>query len=166
MPTYFFRARIKESEIKILGGSHVASSAYIKLVPQAAKVSVTTEELKDLIHYYKQITSKTGEQLDWSYESFAFPYQIKETLEGTGKWFYLHSNQDRYHLILIGVDEEEVVLDHGETRKQTFIQLTLPDASTHGDKSKANEFCKFLAKKYQAELHLFNGRVMYYNPRK
>jgi len=50
--------------------------------------------------------------------------------------------------------------------KENYIQVTLTPESTHGDKGKANEFCKYLAKQYKAELHLFNGRVMYYNPRK
>ncbi|EIJ81661.1 hypothetical protein PB1_01930 [Bacillus methanolicus PB1] len=50
--------------------------------------------------------------------------------------------------------------------EQTYIQITLPESSTFGDKGKANEFCKLFAKKLQGELHLFNGRIMYYYPRK
>lgn len=53
-----------------------------------------------------------------------------------------------------------------EQPRRHFIQLVLPDGSTHGDKSKGNEFAKHFAKKLKAELQLFNGRTMYYNPRK
>lgn len=144
----------------------VATNAYIKLVPASIKENVTTEEIKELFHYYKDITSKTGKQLDWQYEASAFPYEIKEEQTGKGTWFYLYSNQDRYHAILLGVDQENIVDSNGNESKQAYIQITLPESATFGDKGKANEFCKFLAKKLQAELHLFNGRVMYYYPRK
>lgn len=53
-----------------------------------------------------------------------------------------------------------------EPPRRHYIQLVLPDGSTHGDKSKGNEFGKHFASKLKAELQLFNGRVMYYNPRK
>ncbi|WP_198158873.1 DUF1885 family protein [Robertmurraya korlensis] len=144
----------------------MATNAYIKLVPASIKENVTTDEIKELFRYYKDITSKTGKQLDWKYEDSAFPYDIKEEPSGKGFWFYLHSNEDRYHAILLGVDQEEIVDMDGIESKQTYIQVTLPESSTFGDKGKANEFCKFLAKKLQAELHLFNGRIMYYYPRK
>lgn len=139
----------------------MAENAYIKLVPSSAKQKVTVEEIKEYFHYYKEITSKTGDQLNWNFESASFPYELKETEQGRGKWFYLSSTQDRYSAILIGVDEET-----NDTEPYTYIQITLPEESTYGDKGKANEFCKFLAKKLQGELHLFNGRVMYYYPRK
>ena len=47
-----------------------------------------------------------------------------------------------------------------------FIQIVLPDDCTHGDKGKGNELCKHLSRTLRAQLHLFNGRVMYFNPRK
>lgn len=144
----------------------VANSAYIKLVPASAKENVTTDELKELFYYYKDITSKTGKQLDWKYENSAFPYEIKEKEEAKGVWFYLQSHQDRYHAILLGIDHETVLDENGIEKKQNYIQVTLPESATFGDKGKANEFCKFLAKKLQAELHLFNGRIMYYYQRK
>ena len=78
----------------------------------------------------------------------------------------MHSTNDRYYAILKGVDEETIRNEDGAERNQTFIQVTLPEQSTFGDKGKANEFCKFLAKKLQGELHLFNERIMYYYPRK
>lgn len=144
----------------------MASHAYIKLVPSSAKENITIDEVKELFHYYKEITSKTGTQVDWKYNEAAFPYEIKEPPEGQGKWFYLHSDQDRYHAILLGVDKEIIRHEDQPERVQTYIQITLPDASTFGDKGKANEFCKYLAKKLQGELHLFNGRIMYFYPRK
>ncbi|PLR84054.1 hypothetical protein CVD25_12960 [Bacillus canaveralius] len=143
----------------------MAGHAYIKLVPLADKENVTTEEIKELFEYYKSITAKTGDQLDWNYHDSAFPYEIKEKPDAEGKWFYLYSNHDRYHSILLGVDKETVVENDNE-REQSYIQVSLSEASTFGDKGKANEFCKFLAKKLKAELHLFNGRIMYYYPRK
>ncbi|MED4226151.1 DUF1885 family protein [Neobacillus cucumis] len=144
----------------------MAVNAFIKLVPSSVKQTITIEEVKDLFHYYKDITAKTGNQLNWQYGESAFPYEIKETNESKEKAFYLYSDHERYHVILIGIDKEMVKEEEGTEREQQYIQVTLPDQSTTGDKGKANEFCKFLAKKLQGELHLFNDRVMYYYPRK
>lgn len=144
----------------------MALNAYIKLVPSSAQQSITIEEVKELFHYYKNIIGKAGEQSGWQYTSAAFPYEMKETEEGKGKWFYLQSGDERYKVILIGVDTEQIRNEDGEEREQAYIQVTLPEQSTYGDKGKANEFCKFLAKKLQGELHLFNERVMYFYPRK
>ncbi|WP_409275440.1 DUF1885 family protein [Neobacillus sp. SCS-31] len=145
----------------------MAENAFIKLVPSSAKQSVTLDELKDFFHYYKDITSKTGTQVNWDFSESAFPYELKETPEGKGEWFYLHSTEpDRYRAIALAVGKEAVEEEDGTSAIQSYVQVTLPDGATAGDKGKANEFCKFLAKKLQAELHLFNGRIMYYNPRK
>lgn len=144
----------------------MASNAFIKLVPSSAKETISTEELKGLFTYYKEITSKTGDQLNWDYSNASFPYELKEEPSANGQWFYLYSTNDRYKAILIGVDKEDIESEDGTITSQTYIQVTLPEISTFGDKGKANEFCKFLAKKLQAELHLFNGRIMYFNPRK
>lgn len=144
----------------------MSSNAYIKLVPSSEKESVTTEEVIELIKYYKEITGKTGVQVDWEYDEAAFPYEIMEKPEGKGKWFYLKSNQNNYNIILVGVDKEVTLDEEGSEQEQAYIQITLPETSTFGDKGKANEFCKFLAKKLKGELHLFNGRVMYFYPRK
>jgi hypothetical protein len=146
--------------------NEVTEHAYIKLVPGSEKETITLNDIKDLLIYYKEITTKTGIQLDWSYEGQAFPYEMKETLESGGKWMYLQSDSDRYNTILLGIDQEKIIDDAENERIQTYIQITLPNASTYGDKGKANEFCKFLAKKMKGELHLFNKRVMYYYPRK
>jgi|UPI000570E2D1 hypothetical protein len=144
----------------------MAQNAYIKLVPSSAKQTITIEEVKDLIYYYKNITEKTGDQTNWPYENAAFPYVVKDPEEGKDKWFYLKSDHERYYAILIGVDKEIVRNEEGEEREQVYIQVTLPEQSTFGDKGKANEFCKFIAKKLKAELHLFNERIMYFYPRK
>lgn len=144
----------------------MTKNAYIKLVPESAKESVTTEDIIELFNYYKGITSKTGDQVGWEYGEAAFPYEIKEKPEAKGIWFYLKSELYDYNLIKLGVDKEQLTNEDGSQREQTYIQVTLPETSTYGDKGKANEFCKFLAKKLQGELHLFNGRVMYFYPRK
>ncbi|WP_185150711.1 DUF1885 family protein [Cytobacillus dafuensis] len=144
----------------------MANNAYIKLVPSSNKESITTDEVKELFQYYKETTSKTGDQVDWKYNEPAFPYEIKETHEGKNKWFYLHSNNDRYNTILLGIDQEIIRDEDGSERQQSYIQLTLPETATFGDKGKANEFSRYLAKKLQGELHLFNGRIMYFYPRK
>lgn len=149
-----------------MGGWMVASNAYIKLVPSSAKENITIDELKELFLYFKEITAKTGDQVNWDYKESAFPYEIKEVPEGKDKWFYLKSDKDRYHIILLGVDKETVKDEDGSEQEQTYIQITLPESSTFGDKGKANEFSRFLAKKLKGELHLFNGRVMYFYPRK
>lgn len=147
-------------------GDLMSSHAYIKLVPDSEKDTITTEEVIELFNYYKDITGKTGTQVDWEYREASFPYEIMEKPEGKGQWFYLKSHQHNYNIILLGVDKEKVVDDNDSEREQSYIQITLPETSTFGDKGKANEFCKFLAKKLKGELHLFNGRVMYYYPRK
>jgi len=144
----------------------MAENAYIKLVPSSSQQTITTDEIKSLFSYYKEITAKTGTQLDWDYEYSAFPYEIKETTDGEGIWFYLKSDHDRYNAIVLGVNRETIVDEDRNQRDQMYIQITLPDSATHGDKGKANEFCKFLGKKLKGELHLFNGRIMYYYPRK
>jgi hypothetical protein len=147
-------------------GMKMAENAFIKLVPSSRKQTISVEEVKELLNYYKDITGKTGNQVDWEYGDSAFPYVIKEKDQGKGNWFYLHSTNERYYAILIGVDQESIRDEDGTDRIQTYIQVTLPEQSTFGDKGKANEFCKFLAKKLQGELHLFNERIMYYYPRK
>jgi hypothetical protein len=145
----------------------MSQNAYIKLVPASEKQVVTIEEVKDMFNYYKSITAKTGEQLSWEYSDAAFPYTIEEKDEANNKWFYLKGidpRKNRY--ILIGVGFEENNESDIQENEQCYIQVSLTDISTHGDKGKANEFCKFLATKLKGELHLFNGRVMYYYPKK
>lgn len=142
------------------------ANAYIKLVPASTKQEMTLDEVKELFFYYKEITSKTGNQLSWEYSEVAFPYDLKASNDGNPDWFYLKSDDSRYNLILLGVGKELIEEDDDSKREQYYIQVTLPQASTHGDKGKANEFCKFLGKKLEGELQLFNGRTMYYYKRK
>ncbi|AZB42775.1 DUF1885 family protein [Bacillus sp. FJAT-42376] len=115
--------------------------ASIVLNPQE---NVSIEAVSELIDYYKIITGKTGEQLGWHYRETAFPYEVevKENL------LYLKSSHPGFNQIIIGVADRSV------------IQVYLSAASVLGDKAKANELCKFLAKKMKAELHLFNGKIM------
>ncbi|WP_108669851.1 DUF1885 family protein [Peribacillus acanthi] len=139
----------------------MTENAYIKLVPNSVKEIISTEELKDLLITYKATATKTGHQLGWDYGEHAFPYEIKETSDGKGRWFYLESKTDRYNVILLGIDQEKVIDDESNERIQTYIQVTLDQSSTFGDKGKANELCKYLSKKLNGELHLFNGRIIY-----
>lgn len=140
----------------------MGESAYIKLVSASKQQTITLDEVIDLFKYYKEITAKTGEQLGWGYKDAAFPYDLSEKKDDI--WFYLKGTDPRnYKYIVIGVGQEQVA----ETdESQALIQVVLPDGATNGDKGKANEFCKFLAKKLEAELHLFNNRVMYFYKRK
>lgn len=144
----------------------MGKSAFIKLVKESKVQDVTLEDIKSKISHYIDMTQKTGEQLAWGYADAAFPYSILEKPEAKGKWFYLKGNDPKlYKYIMFGVGKEEIEGDDGK-KEQSYIQVVLPEDSTHGDKGKANEFCKYLAKEYQGELHLFNDRVMYYYPRK
>ena len=127
--------------------------AFIKLVPKSAKQAITIEDVQQLFIYYKNITAQTGKQLNWNYEESAFPYEIIQTSETT---LHLKSIHDRYRSIYVGI---------GEANEHPFVQITLPESATFGDKGKANEFCRYVAKKLEAELQLFNGRTMYFYKR-
>ncbi len=144
----------------------MGKSAFIKLVKDSKVQEVTLDDLKKKISHYIDMTKKTGKQLSWGYADAAFPYTITERPEAKGKWFYLKGNDPQlYKYIMFGVGKEDIELEDGK-KEQSYIQVVLPEDSTHGDKGKANEFCKYLAKEYQGELHLFNDRIMYYYPRK
>lgn len=111
---------------------------------------LSLKTIYEYIDYYKEITAKTGEQLGWEYSDTAFPY---ETFEENDRLLILRSVEPGFKLIYIGI----IQLEDGAS---TAVQVYLPPSSAHGDKGKANELCKFLAKKLKAELHLFNGKVM------
>lgn len=146
----------------------MGNSAYIKLVDASTTQTVRLEDVKEKFQRYVEMTSKTGQQLGWSYANAAFPYTIVEKPEGKDQWFYLKGTNELYKYIVVGVGSKQNP-EQGEQDNASashYIQVVLPEGSTHGDKSKANEFCKFLAKEFQAELDLFNGRTMYYYPRK
>lgn len=139
----------------------MSQSAFIKFVSGSAVSTLTLDELKEQLLQYKEQLSKTGTQLDWEYDDAGFPYTIESKPEGEGKWFYLKGKNMLYKYLLFGVGNSE---DGEDTR--SYVQVTLPDEATHGDKAKANEYCKHLARIWKAELQLFNGRIMYFNPRK
>jgi hypothetical protein len=139
----------------------MSQSAYINFVEGSAVTSMSLDELKQQLLHYREQTALTGKQLDWDYADAAFPYTIETKPEGEGKWFYLKGKNNLYKYIVFGVGSKKV-----DDEEKHFIQVVLPDDSTHGDKAKANEFCKYLGRHLKAELHLFNGRIMYLNPRK
>ncbi|MEF3303898.1 DUF1885 family protein [Paenibacillus sp. GYB003] len=139
----------------------MAQSAYIYLVDGSSASTLTLDELKGHLDRYREQTALTGKQLGWDYAASAFPYTVETKPESQGKWFYLKGTSSLYKYILFGVGSKA-----DEDKERTYIQVTLPDDATHGDKSKGNELCKYLAKNLKAELKLFNGRTMYFNPRK
>lgn len=145
-------------------------SAYIKLVEGSTQETISLEDVKQKFERYIEQTGYTGKQLNWEYADAAFPYTIDEKPEGEGKWFYLKGKDPAVYkglIVGVGTEPEE---DDGESAEPAterhFIQIVLPDNAQHGDKSKGNELSKYLAKQFQAELHLFNGRVMHFNLRK
>lgn len=139
----------------------MSQSAYIKLV-SSDEDAVQLDQLKEQLSHYQAQLAMTGEQLDWHYSDACFPYTIESGAEASDKWFYLKGRDDKHNAIVFGLGMDSAN-DGGSV---PYIQVVLPDHATHADKSKANEFCKYLGKTYKAELHLFNGRTMFYNPRK
>ena len=127
--------------------------AFITLVPKSNQHSVSTDDIKQLFFFFLTVTSQTGVQINYAYTNTTFPYEILDTSATTLK---LQSSHDRYDSIYFGV---------GIENEQSFIQISLPSNATFGDKGKANEFCRFLAKKLEGELQLFNGRIMYFYKR-
>lgn len=139
----------------------MSQRAYIKLVGTSVVQSVTLDDLKTQLTHYKEQFAQTGSQLDWNYADAAFPYTIEQKPDGEDQWFYLKGNNPLYRYIAFGVENTTP-----EATEPSQIQVILPEGSTIGDKSKGNEFCKYLGKIWKAEVHLFNGRIMYFNPRK
>jgi hypothetical protein len=137
-------------------------SAYIYLVEGSTASEVTLDDVKAKLQRYVDMTKKTGQQLGWNYADAAFPYVMEERPEGKGSWFLLKGKDPKlYKTIIIGVGSKE---ENGQAKH--YIQISLPESATHGDKNKANEFCRYLAREYKAELHLFNKRIQYFQPRK
>ncbi len=137
-------------------------SAYIYLVEGSTTDKATLDDVKAKLQHYIEMTKKTGEQLGWNYNDAAFPYNIEEPAEGKDAWILLRGKDPKsYRYIIIGVGKREEA-----GAEQHYVQISLPETATHGDKNKANEFCRYLAKAYKGELHLFNGRIQYFQPRK
>jgi hypothetical protein len=156
-------------------------SAYITFVEGSTVQQVSLQDVKEKINHYIDMVNKTAKQLDWEYNNAAFPYTIVEKPEARGQWLYLQGKDSKlYKYILVGVgsrqiekkaaqpktDGDEETSSVSTPTQEHYIQITLTEESTHGDKGKANEFCKHLGKEYKAQVQLFNDRVMYYNPRK
>jgi hypothetical protein len=138
----------------------MSQSAYIKLVEGSTAQDITLQDIKDVLLRYRSQTNLTGEQLGWDYTSAAFPYTVETA--GDDRWFYLKGTGSPYKHIIMGQSVATTV--SGDS--VSCIQVVLPDESTHGDKSKGNELCRYMAKQLKAELTMFNGRTVYYNPRK
>ncbi|MBB6671098.1 DUF1885 family protein [Cohnella nanjingensis] len=139
----------------------MSQSAYITLVQGSAVDQITLEDIKSRLTHYREQTALTGRQLGWDYANAAFPYTMESKPDEEERWFYLKGNHPLYKYIVIGYGR----LDEAAS-ETSAIQVVLPEGSTHGDKSKANELCKWLGKQLLAEVRLFNGRTIYYNPRK
>lgn len=139
----------------------MSQSAFIHLVQGSAADQLTLDDVLALFERYRSQTALTGEQLDWEYADMALPYEIEQRSENGNSWLHLKGNQPGYRHILVGVGKKQQ-----EEQEIPYIQIVLPAGATHGDKSKANEFCKYFGRHLKAEVHLFNGRIMYFNPRK
>ncbi|UHA74082.1 DUF1885 family protein [Paenibacillus sp. 481] len=139
----------------------MSQSAAITLVDGSTRATVSLDELKQQLQHYREQTSLTGKQLSWEYAEAAFPYTIETKPGQEHLWFYLKGTDPLYRYIMFGVGTSE-----RDSIQRQVVQVVLPDDATHGDKAKGNELCKYLAKTWKAELKLFNGRTMYFNPRK
>ncbi|MFS0782458.1 DUF1885 family protein [Bacillus sp. 1P06AnD] len=144
---------------------HITESAYVKLMPQSEKQTVTIQEVISLLGQYKEAQNKTGKQVDWNYGDYSFPYEIKETDDGKGRWIYLSSHLESYSFIVIAIEQS---ISKGESAGILSNQLGihLLNTSTFGDKDKANEIGSYLSKKLKGEFHLFNKRIKYDYSRK
>jgi len=139
----------------------MSQSAYISLVQGSTLAEIDLNGVKEQLQHYKEQLTLTGRQLGWDYAEAAFPYHIENKPEARDQWFYLKGTHPQYRYIVVGTGQRE---EEGATIP--YIHLVLPDDSTHGDKSKANELCKWIGKQLQAEVKMFNGRTIYFNPRK
>lgn len=139
----------------------MSQSAYISLVQGSKLDAIDLDGVKEQLREYQEQMALTGQQLGWDYADAAFPYEIEQKPEADGQWFYLKGTKPLYQYIVVGTGSREVDGD-----VIPYIQVVLPEGSTHGDKAKANELCKWIGKRLQAEVKLFNGRIFYFNPRK
>jgi len=138
----------------------MSQSAYIKLVPASNVQQMTLDDVKGWLRHYQEQTALTGEQLGWDYREAAFPYTMETKQDD--RWFYLKGINSHYNYIIFGMNKAASAAGD----QVPCIQVVLPDEATHGDKAKANELCKYIAKRLQGELTMFNGRTTYYYPRK
>jgi hypothetical protein len=143
------------------GGGLMSQSAYISLVQGSTLAEIDLDGVKEQFNHYREQMTLTGQQLSWDYAEAAFPYSIESKPETKEQWFYLKGNNPLYRYIVVGTGKREQ-----DGANVPYIHFVLPDDSTHGDKSKANELCKWIGRKLQAEVKMFNGRTIYFNPRK
>lgn len=151
------------------GVQQLTQVATITLKKGSAVTSVTLDDVVEQLNHYREQLKKTGEQLGWQYETAAFPYDMEKG-EGDDPWLYLKGS-GRYRRIVIGAGSRQQTAASeadGEEAPETesFVQIVLPEDSTFADKCKGNELCKYLGKAWKAEVKMFNGRTIYYNPRK
>lgn len=144
----------------------MGNHAYIKLVSASKEASISLQGVKELLDKYVEISKKTGEQHNWDYENFSFPYKMEMPPNDAGVKLKLVPKQDRYEGFLAEIGHEELEDESGNKSMQHMIQVSLLPNSTNGDKDRAIDYCKFMAKQLAGELHLFNGRIMYFYPRK
>lgn len=138
----------------------MSKSAFIKLVEGSKQDDVNLDTVKSIFQDYQEKMRRTGQQLGWDYTGAAFPYMIEEKEEKGSRYLVLKGKEpSQYYYLLIGVGKEN------ETGN-TYIQVVVPDRATAGDRNKANEYSRFIAKSLQGELHMTNGRILYYYPRK
>lgn len=136
----------------------MSKSAFIKLVPGSKYSSISEKELVELLNYYQEMTKLTGKQLNWDYQAAAFPYDMIEKEQDGTKYLLLQGKDPHlYRYLILGIDQ---------SKDTPQIQIVLPTQATHGDLAKANELARFIAKQVQGELHMFNGRIMYFYKRK
>jgi hypothetical protein len=139
-------------------------SSYIYFRKGSKHERMTLDEVKEEFKQYIHMSEETGVQLGFEYAEVAFPYTI-EPIEGEGdnQFFTLKTTDAaKYSKILVGVGTHE----EADGTPAPFIQLTLTDTALAGDKYKGLEFAKYIAKRNLAEVKMFNGRTIYYNPRK
>ncbi len=137
----------------------MAQNAYVELVEGSSTSALSLEELLDILNHYREQLAEAGRQLGWGYAEAAFPYSLE--IGPTEGWLTLTGSLPSYRKLHIGLGARTI----GDERR-VHIRILLPEGSTHGDKGKANELSKYLGKRLKAEVHLMNGRVMYFNPRK
>jgi hypothetical protein len=139
----------------------MSQSAYISLVQGSTLAEIDLDGVKEQLNHYREQMTLTGQQLGWDYAEAAFPYSIESKPETKEQWFYLKGINPLYRYIVVGTGIREQ-----DGANVPYIHFVLPEDSTHGDKSKANELCKWIGRKLLAEVKMFNGRTIYFNPRK
>ncbi|WP_017727133.1 DUF1885 family protein [Halalkalibacterium ligniniphilum] len=139
----------------------MSSHALIQ-IPQPTE-PMTVELVKSQLERYQHMTIKTGNQLDWEYKEAAFPYKIVPLEGQENDAFYLKGMNPLYRYIVFAIENEATQNENEEIiTSKSIIHVYLVDSSTHGDKGKAIEFCKFLGKQFKGAVHLYNGRVLRY----